>query len=139
MPGSAGSCSRCSGVVEHSVAVCEDHDGTVGICEHCDWRYAVAFEVECATCHHSERGIAPTCRPARTEMLFILTDHGGHPLVPDTYDVEPKVLANYEEDVVSLGPFEAAFTFTTDDDDTLTVTVDDDVSIVAVRRGRPSE
>jgi DNA-binding transcriptional ArsR family regulator len=137
MADSAGFCSRCSGVIEHSVTVCEDHDGTEGICGHCGRRYAVLFEVECGTCHYNKRGIAPTCLLAKTELLSFLTGHGGNPLVPETFDVDPGAVANYEEDVLSVDPFRAAFTFTIGDD-SITLTVDEDVSVVDVERGRAS-
>jgi len=138
MADSAGFCSRCSGVIEHSATVCEDHDGTDGICDHCDRRYAVRFEVECATCHYNERGIAPACLLGTTELLSFLTDHGGNPLMPDTYDVAPGAVATYGEDVRSVEPLEAAFTFTIGDD-SITLTIDEDVSIVDVTRERGSE
>ena len=138
MADSAEFCSRCSGVVEHSVTVCEDHDGSEGICEHCGRRYAVLFEVECGTCHYNKRGIAPTCLLAKTELLSFLTDHGGNPLVPETFDVEPGAVANYEEDVISTDPVRVALTFTVDDD-ALTLTINEDVSVVDVTRDRKGE
>jgi len=134
MADSAGFCSRCSGIIEHSVTVCKDHDGTEGICDHCDRRYAVLFEAECATCHYHKRGIAPMCLLAKTELLSFLTDHGGNPLIPDTFDVEPGAVANYEEEVLSVDPFKAEFTFTIDDD-VLTLTIDENISIINVGRG----
>ncbi len=138
MADSAGFCSRCSGIIKHSVTVCEDHDGTGGICNQCDRRYAVLFEVECETCHYSKKGIAPACLLAKTELLSFLTEHGGNPLIPDTFDVEPGAVADYEEKVLSVDPFKAAFTFTIDDD-ALTLTIDEDVSVVDVTRDRGSE
>jgi hypothetical protein len=74
---------------------------------------------------------------AKTELLSFLTDHGGNPLIPDTFDVGPGAVANYEEDVRSLDPFEAAFTFTIDGD-SITLTIDEDVSVVDMERGRVS-
>ena len=133
MADSAGFCSRCSGIIEHSVTVCKDHDGIEGICNHCDRRYAVLFEVECATCHYHKRGIAPACLLAKTELLSFLTEHGGNPLIPDTFDVEPGAVANYEEEVLSVDPFKAEFTFTIDND-ALTLTIDENVSVVDVER-----
>lgn len=137
MADSAGFCSRCSGVIDHSVTVCADHEGTDGICEHCERRYAVLFEVECRTCHYNKRGIAPTCLLAKTELLSFLTDHGGNPLMPETFDVEPGAVANYEESVLSMDPFKAAFTFTIDDE-SITLTVDEEVSVIDVERHRAS-
>jgi hypothetical protein len=138
MADSAGFCSRCSGVIEHSVTVCEAHDGTDGICEQCDRRYAVLFEVACATCHYEKHGIAPAGLLGRTELLAFLTEHGGNPLIPETFEVAPGAVANYDEEVLSLEPFRAAFTFTIGDD-ALTLTIDDTVSVVDVTRDRDSE
>lgn len=135
---SAGVCARCSGTVEHSVTVCEDHDVSEGVCDHCDRRYAVLFEVECATCPNSKSGIAIVCLLAKTELLSFVTDHGANPLMPDTYDVAPGALANYEEEIRSYDPFEVAISFTIRDE-TLTLTVDEDVSVVDATRERTSE
>lgn len=135
---SAGVCAHCSGAVEHSVTVCEDHSGSDGVCDHCDRRHAVLFETECTTCHTSKSGLAIICLLGKTELLSFVTDHGGNPLIPETYDVAPGALADYEEDVRSLDPFEVAITFTINDD-SLTLTIDEDVSIVDATRERASE
>ena len=130
---SVGVCSRCSGTIEHSVRVCEDHDVSEGVCDHCDRRYAVLFEAECASCHYSTSGIPNICLLGRTELLSFVTDHGANPLLPETHDVAPGALANYEEEILSHDPFEAALSFTIRDE-TLTLTVDEDVSIVDATR-----
>jgi hypothetical protein len=135
---SAGVCSRCSGTIEHSLAVCEDHDVSEGLCDHCDRRYAVRFEAECATCHYNTEGIPNICLLAETELLSFLTDHGLNPLVPETHDRAPGTLANYGEDVLSTDPVRVELTFTIDDD-SLTLTLDEDVSVVNVTRERGSE
>jgi len=132
---SAGVCSRCSGTIEHSVTVCEDHDDSEGVCDHCGRQYAVLFEAECATCHYETNGIPIICLLAETELLTFLTDHGLNPLVPETQERAPGTLANYDENVLSVDPFEAEFTFTIDDD-SITLTIDEDVSVVDVERDR---
>ena len=135
---SAGVCSRCSGTIEHSVTVCEDHEASEGVCARCDRRYAVRFEVTCSTCHYSTGGIPNLCLLAETELLSFLTDHGLNPLVPETHERAPGTLANYEEDVLSTDPLRVALTFTVDDD-ALRLTIDEDVSVVDVTRDRTPE
>jgi hypothetical protein len=135
---SAGVCSRCSGAVERSVTVCEDHDPSDNVCDHCGRRHAVLFEVECTSCPNSKSGLAIVCLLAETELLSFITDHGGNPLMPETYDVGPGALANYTENVLSVDPFKAEFTFTINED-ALTLTIDEDVSVVDVTRDRDSE
>ena len=128
---SAGVCARCSGTIDHSVTVCKDHDVSGGVCDQCDRRYAVLFEVECAQCHYNKEGIALTCLLAKTELLSFFTDHGLNPLVPETHDQISESPANYEEEVLSVDPFKAKFTFTADDD-ALALTIDENVSVVEV-------
>jgi DNA-binding transcriptional ArsR family regulator len=135
---SVGVCSRCSGRIEHSVTVCDDHPVSEGVCDHCDRRYAVLFEVECASCPFNKEGIAIACLLGKTELLSFLTDHGMNPLVPETRERAPGALANYEEKVHSLDPFEAEFTFTIDDD-ALRLTIDENMSVVDVTRDLNSE
>lgn len=60
-------------------------------------------------------------------MAFML-DHGIDPLAPDGFH-----LTNVAETVRSIDPFEAEFTFTADDD-TLTLSVGGDLSMVDVSR-----
>jgi hypothetical protein len=134
---SAGVCSRCSGRIEQSVTVCEDHDASEGVCDHCDRRYAVLFEVECAACYYNASGIAIICLLAETELWSFLTDYGMNPLVPETRKRAPGMLANYEEDIRSLDPLRVDLTFTIDDD-ALTLTIDEDVSVVDATRDRGS-
>jgi DNA-binding transcriptional ArsR family regulator len=135
---SAGVCSRCSGAIDHSVTVCEDHDTSEGVCDYCDRRYAVLFEVECASCHYSTSGIAILCLLAETDLWSFLTDYGMNPLVPETRERAPGMLANYEEEVRSHDPLRVDLTFTIDND-ALTLTIDDDVSVIDVMRDRASE
>jgi DNA-binding transcriptional ArsR family regulator len=136
---SAGVCPRCSGIIEHSLTVCEDHGDSEGVCGDCNRRYAVRFEFECLTCHYSSSGIPNLCLLADTELLAFLTDHGLNPLVPETHEQAPGTLSNYEEDVRSTDPVRVALTFTIDDD-ALTLTIDEDVSVVEATRdwGSPS-
>ncbi|WP_255196678.1 DUF7351 domain-containing protein [Halorarius litoreus] len=134
---SAGVCPRCSGTIQQSMTVCEDH-ATEGVCAHCDRRYAALFEVECSTCHYSSSGIPNLCLLAETELLAFLTDHGLNPLVPETHERAPGALGDYEEDIRSTDPVVVALTFTVDDD-ALTLTIDEDVSVVDVTRERGTE
>jgi hypothetical protein len=132
--GSAWVCSRCSGTVEHSVTVCEDHDGSGASA------ITATVGTRCcsAACPNSKSGIAIVCLLAKTEMLSFVTEHGGNPLMPDTYDVEPGALANYGEEILSFDPFRVELTFTIEGD-SLTLRIDEDVSIVDVTRDRGTE
>lgn len=130
---SSGVCSRCSAALDHSVTVCEDHDSTEGNCDRCGRRNAVLFEGHCTNCNYEFDAIAPGCLLSTTELLAFLTAHGINPVAPDTLDAALETLGGYDEEVVSTDPFEARFTFAVDKD-ALTLTVDDALEVVDVRR-----
>ncbi len=132
---SAGVCARCAGPVEHSMAVCEAHEATEGVCDRCGRRHAVLFEVACGNCPNEKSGIAIVCLLAKTELLDFVTDHGANPLVPETYEVGPGALANYDETVRSLDPLRVELAFTLEDE-TLRLTLDKDVAVVDATRER---
>lgn len=131
-------CSRCSATLRHSVSVCEAHGTSGEICDQCGRRYAVKFDAHCPNCHYDVQGIAPTRLMATTRLLSFITEKGINPIAPDRFDRALGVLANYEEEVLSTDPFEAAFTFTADGE-ALTLTVGDDLSVIDVTRESISE
>jgi len=132
---SAGICPRCAGVIEQSVSVCENHDGSEAVCEQCGRRYAALFEVECGACQYASSGIPIICLLAETELLSFVTDHGANPLLPDTHDVAQGALADYDEEVRSVEPVEVALSFRIRDE-MLTLVVDESGSVVDATRER---
>jgi len=131
----SGVCSRCSAPLEESVEVCEDHDADGGICGRCDSRHAVEFQATCTNCINDLRGPFVLGLVANTDLLSFLLDHDLDPIAPSgdgIYEVD-RIHMGYEEEVVSTDPFEARFTFGADGE-TLTLTVDDDLSVVDARR-----
>lgn len=135
---SSGVCSRCSAALTHSVTVCEGHDRTEGNCDQCGRRNAVLFEGHCTNCNYEFNAIAPGCLLDTTELLAFLTEYGINPVAPDTLDTALETLGNYDEEVISTDPARVALTFTVGDD-ALTLTIDQDASVVDVRRDQGSE
>ena len=132
---SSGMCSRCSAPLEESVEVCAEHDAGDGICERCDSRYAVELHASCTNCINDLRGPFVLGLVADTELLSFLLAHGLDPIAPSgdgIYEVD-RIHMGYEEEVVSTEPFEARFTFAADGE-ALTLTVDDDLSVVDATR-----
>jgi hypothetical protein len=128
---SAGVCSRCSAKLETSVDVCENHDASSGVCDECERRYALRFDLYCANCNYNPRSIAPGILLANTELLAFLTARGINPCAPESLNRASRVLAQYDEEVVSTDPFEARLTFTADGD-SITLWIDDDLSVTEV-------
>lgn len=65
---------------------------------------------------------------ANTELLAFLTTHGINPLTSLEW-----VTSTYDEEILSIEPFEAQFTFSIEDE-RLTVSVDDDIVVTDLRR-----
>lgn len=135
---STGVCSRCSASIDYSVTVCENHDTAEGYCGRCGRRYAVQFDIHCRNCHYDAKGIAVARLLATTELLAFLTTHGINPVAPEALDRALATMGNYEEEILSIDPFEARFTFTVDGD-AITLTIADDLSVADVTRHDASE
>lgn len=123
-----GVCSRCSATIDHSVRVCDDHDATDGHCEECDQQFAVNFQWDCTNCIIGGESSISVYLMGNTDLIAFMTDHGVDPLAPGAFP-----FSALEETVVSTDPFEARFTFTADEE-SITLTVDDDLSVVDGRR-----
>lgn len=124
-------CPRCSAPVEHSITACESHDPIDGVCDNCNRRYAAQLSSGCPNCLFDlEDQFAATIALRSVEMLAFLTTHGINPI---TDPIWASVISPAEEQILSTDPFEARFTFTLDDD-TLTLTVDEDLSVAATER-----
>jgi hypothetical protein len=135
---SAGVCSRCSGKLETSVDACENHDASAGVCEACERRYALRFDLYCPNCNYSPKSIAPGVLLSNTELLAFLTARGINPFDPDSLNRTSQAIAQYDEEIVSMSPFEARLTFTVDGD-CITLTLDDKLSVVDVVEGETGE
>ncbi len=124
-------CPRCSAALEHSITVCETHDSSDDVCNNCNREYAAALSSNCPNCIFAVEEVPATLLAFGTiEMLAFLTTHGYNPIA-DPYG---PVMKDAEEEILSTDPFKARFTFTIDDD-TLTLTVNDDLSVVDTTNG----
>lgn len=128
MAWATGICPRCSATVEHSVSVCEDHDASQGLCETCGHRPAAVIRSRCTNCIRELRSLFPVHLLDTPELLAFLIERGYRPL-SGGHDWG----WDWEEDIESVDPFEAAFSLTIDGD-TLVLTVEDDLEVVDVER-----
>jgi hypothetical protein len=92
------------------------------------------FDLYCANCNYDPNSIAPGILLANTELLAFLTTRGINPFAPESLNRTSQAIAQYDEEVVSTEPFEARLTFTADGD-SITLTLDEDLSIVEVTEG----
>lgn len=130
---SRDTCPRCAAPVDHSLDVCSDHDPATGHCEACGQRFAVVLHHNCTNCIYGVTSPVGTYLLDTTELIEFLLDH----------DVDPLALPGFHlsaltETVLSTDPFSARFTFTAGDD-SITLTVDHDLSVVDVTRSGGSD
>lgn len=71
----------------------------------------------------------PAYLGVHTELMGFMMEHGIDPVSPVGFDFP---MAAVDETILSHSPFEARYAFT--DDDTLALTVDDDLSVIDVTR-----
>ncbi len=121
-------CPWCSAALEHAVSACEDHDPSDGRCDACDRRFASLVHVSCQNCIFEQDSPLTARLLSDTTLMAFMLDHGIDPLAPDAFH-----LTNVEETIRSLDPFEAEFTFRADGD-TLSLSVDDELSVVDATR-----
>lgn len=126
-----GVCPSCSARVEYSLDVCEGHDSTDGLCGLCGNRYAVWLDLHCRNCIYTLRSSLGGLLVVSAELLEFLAGHGITPFSPTTR--YPGVVWDAEEEVRSTEPFEARFTFEVDGD-SISITVDDTLSVVDATR-----
>jgi len=127
-----GTCPRCSARLDGRLTLCEDHDRSGGTCEYCENRYAAQHSAHCTNCVYSRRVFFGASLLSNTTLQAFLTEHGRNLVAPD-FQRYASVMMDYEERILGTGPFEAAFTFTADGD-SITFSVDDDLSVVDVAR-----
>lgn len=135
LAGYSGVCPHCSGPVEHSLNVCETHAPFDGGCPDCNRRYAAQLYSYCTNCiFETEKSFVADLLIATTDMLAFLTAHGINPIT----DPWGPVMKTADEEILSTDPFEARFSFTLDGE-TLTLTVNDYLSVVDATKHTPSE
>lgn len=129
-------CPQCTAPMEQEIKVCESHDRTADGCPRCGHHCAVLVRCSCTNCPRKERGLLPHYLLPNTEFLSFLTSNGVNPAspMPEFY----QLIIDHEEDVISAEPFEARLTFTVGDD-SLTVVVEDDLSVTDITRRRKSD
>jgi len=127
-----GVCPRCSATINRSARVCERHDAADGFCEHCNHEFGVSIAVSCTNCTFTTRSPYPTHALGNVELLSFMTGHGIDPFASNAFH-----LRACTEEILSADPLRARYTFTADGD-ALTLTVDDDLTVVEVSTDQTS-
>lgn len=123
-----GLCPRCGGMVDCTVTVCEDHRRGDGLCPKCNKRHAIQVTRTCRTCPYENAGMAINHVVAALPLRIFVAEQGIDPIV-EGY----RWGWDYEEDIRQTDPLVADLTFHVDGE-SITVTVDDELDVVAVTR-----
>ena len=125
----SGICPRCSATVEYELSVCESHDASEGLCEACERHPAITASVRCTSCIYKSGGAALLSVLTHVDVLAFLTDHDLNPVQPTDIHRVNQAHEAYDEEILATDPLRAQFTVTVDGD-RLTVTVDEELSVV---------
>lgn len=125
-----GVCPQCSGMLNQSVNVCENHEASDGRCGECGQRFATRFSADCSKCIFSLQAPLVTYLAGQNELIEFMMEQGINPLSPEAFHYP---MATGKEQVISTDPVEVCFTFT-GNGDSLAITIDETPSIVNVNR-----
>lgn len=126
---SEGLCPRCSGTIEQTVSVCEDHTTGETLCENCQSRYATGVSFTCTNCIYKAGGGGGLALLTADAFIELLVDHGLNPVGVDSMTAVNRAHQNYDETVLSTDPLRVEYTFRIDGD-SLSLTVDDSLNII---------
>jgi hypothetical protein len=126
---SRGVCPRCSGAIDHAIHACEAHEVSERTCDQCGRRFGAMASASCTNCVFDMEAPVAGHLAVHPEVMALMIEHGIDPIAPE--GIFP--YAAVDETMLSTEPFEARYTYTIDDD-VLSLTVDDDLSVVDVTR-----
>jgi len=129
-----GLCPDCSGSVDSSINICEDHDSD-GICSNCGRRDEIQARWVCATCKNAGHGPPGPNLALHPRVVSFYADRGLH-IGYDATDFRNigrmlKAMSNHEQEVVSTDPIRVRVTIRYEGDQ-LRVIIDDSMNIVEV-------
>lgn len=131
-------CPRCSAPLDPSVEVCEEHEVSEELCSECSNLQATMLVTTCTNCTYSKDGLFSYRLFSHTAMLDFITDHDLNPIAPDSLESFWGHFTPYEEEILSVDPFEARFKFTIEGD-AITFTINDELTVIDATRHRESD
>ncbi|MCH7661066.1 MAG: hypothetical protein IH933_10995 [Euryarchaeota archaeon] len=130
---SEGVCPRCTGNVDSSLSICRDHAVETGtVCEACKSVFSVWAECDCRACGFTQSLPAQTPLIHHPAVISFYYDRGVE--INRLWELieQSHYLFEWETSVVSEEPLEIQYSIPFDDD-TLHVTMDEELSVIGVR------
>lgn len=123
-----GVCPRCAATIKRTANVCDDHTPADDFCNRCDHQFGVSVVVQCTNCIFTTRSPYPTHALGNLDLVAFMASHDIDPFVSKAFH-----LSSCDEEILSTDPLAARYTFTADGD-SITLTVDEDLSVSEVTR-----
>jgi DNA-binding transcriptional ArsR family regulator len=120
-----GVCSRCSARLDQGVDVCNSHQAADGRCDECRQRFGAMFTASCPNCIFEMQAPMVTYLAGQSEMTRFMFEQGVDPLSPEAFEFPS---SHVDETILSVEPFSALYTFTTENTD-LELRVDNELSV----------
>lgn len=119
-------CPRCAASIERSARVCDDHTTTEDFCDQCNHQFGVSVEVQCTNCIFRTKSPYPTHALGNLDLVEFMTAHNIDPFASNGFH-----LSACEEEILSIEPLKARYTFSANGD-SISLTVDPDLSVIEV-------
>lgn len=124
-----GVCPRCSGTVEDSLTVCEEHDNSGGVCDRCHTRFGVNVRSQCTNCAHTKKGTLVFHLLADPAFRSVFDSRGVDVL--STPLEEKSAFVVEDQEVLGTEPFRVRITYVVGGEE-VTLIVDDDLTVAEV-------
>lgn len=133
-----GLCPRCSGLVERTVGVCEEH-AAEGVCDACGFTSPVRIHWVCSVCKYRGGSSPAGAMISHPTVVSFYHDHG----VEVGYGINDfeqakqvlRLMRAHEDELVSTDPLRVVVTVT-QGDETLRLTLDESMAVIETERGR---
>lgn len=124
-----GVCPRCSGTVDDTLRICEDHDDGDGVCGRCHSRIGALVSSTCTHCGHTKVTTIVVRLLADPTFRAAFDGRGVDVVSTDRTDMSSFAVVAHE--VLETDPFRARVTHRIDGDE-VTFVVDDEFTVVDV-------
>lgn len=125
-----GVCPRCSARIAFSPQVCENHTSDDERCEQCDLRFAVQFAANCTNCLFEIGAPVAMFLGKYPAVMGFMIEHDIDPTASEGYSF---AVFDAEESIRATDPLQIQISYSVDNE-SLAVTVDEDLSVVDVTR-----
>lgn len=132
-----GMCPKCAATIQETLEVCADHAPSDGLCPNCNRRFAALHRSSCTNCIDEAEVVMGSVLARNLEFRMFMIEHGLDPISPKSPEFR-RMFYNHSEEILSYDPPTLRFTFTIEDE-SISLTVDENIEVVEVERYRETD